>query len=387
MGSAGWHPRVAVIAALPCIATTFATADEPDRACRLRPAHEIAVATTLDSLPDPPAAYLRARVAAMTDAAIADNPSGAAASTRNETVHFVPLDVLANDEGADQTSSTTLPRDRTEAEARYAARHWSKGGWLPWVLLERQEALERAFRAGVERNILREAGRVIHLSVDAAWPFNTTSASVVEGAALDRAGDSVRAIAALRVQVETLALPALRGRLAHEVRVHPGRYRAAIDPRDDIRAALIAARSALDDLRRIERMARSSCMVAHPDEAATEACLAERLAEESAPIIETRIEAGSLLAANLIGEAWRSAGGPPLTVPDAAPSAAASSESDSSDSGAGGLVGSTGSTVFHRPTCPHAQRIKPSNRVTFADVAAARAAQRRPCKTCKPSTP
>jgi len=47
-------------------------------------------------------------------------------------------------------------------------------------------------------------------------------------------------------------------------------------------------------------------------------------------------------------------------------------------------VGSANSNVYHYPTCASAQRINPSNLVTFSSAADAQAKGYRPCKVCRP---
>ena len=49
-------------------------------------------------------------------------------------------------------------------------------------------------------------------------------------------------------------------------------------------------------------------------------------------------------------------------------------------------VGSSKSDKYHRPSCKWAQKINPSNLVTFKSANEARAAGYIPCKVCKPPT-
>jgi hypothetical protein len=51
---------------------------------------------------------------------------------------------------------------------------------------------------------------------------------------------------------------------------------------------------------------------------------------------------------------------------------------------AGGLVGSTSSNRYHRPDCRYAIKIKPENRVYFANADEAERQGYLPCKTCNP---
>jgi len=111
---------------------------------------------------------------------------------------------------------------------------------------------------------------------------------------------------------------------------------------------------------------------------------AEKLAEQAAPILETQIESGALLAANLISAAWLEAGRPDMkSAVVVAPTPPATTPRVLSAV----FVGSRNSTVYHRPDCPHAARIKLENRVIFETQDQIRAAARTPCKTCKPDTP
>jgi methylphosphotriester-DNA--protein-cysteine methyltransferase len=48
------------------------------------------------------------------------------------------------------------------------------------------------------------------------------------------------------------------------------------------------------------------------------------------------------------------------------------------------FVASRNSKVFHRADCPHAAKISARNRVEYADLRAARASGKRPCRSCHP---
>ena len=113
----------------------------------------------------------------------------------------------------------------------------------------------------------------------------------------------------------------------------------------------------------------------------------ERLAELAGPIIESRLEAASLLTAGLISAAWVEAGSPPAnrftvtTEPTVVPPA------PTTESATALFVGSRHSTVFHRTTCAHVRRIGKENRVMFETVVAAIGAGRTSCKVCRPGSP
>jgi hypothetical protein len=111
---------------------------------------------------------------------------------------------------------------------------------------------------------------------------------------------------------------------------------------------------------------------------------AAKLAERSAPVLESQIEAGALLAADLIVGAWIKAGRPRLEgikPPAAEPQESAAAEPAPAHAE---LVGSLGSMVYHRASCTHCARIKPENMVRFGTSQDAEAAGRKPCRACRP---
>jgi len=108
-------------------------------------------------------------------------------------------------------------------------------------------------------------------------------------------------------------------------------------------------------------------------------------------MLEERIEAGALFGASLILGAWLDAGSPDpqqwksrlTSSPDeAAPQKVFPKESDVDRPGH--FVASRTSNIFHRADCPHVNRIKPGNRVSFQQLKEAQATGRSPCKLCKP---
>lgn len=355
----------------------------PSPSCELHMAHAIAVAVVVEILPEPLSVFFQANIERLKESTIIDASEGLLAPSANATAHFVPLEIMAPGVATKVGNAVpqTSPRDRVAAAERYQARGWTKGGWLPWVLIEHHEAMVRKFRSGEHDDIVREAGLLVHFAVDATWPFSTSREwlAIVDS---DRNVDDNKdlSFASCRQRVEMWLLPAYADRLAFEVRVFAGRYHPAVDPHTAVFAELVAAHSVLADLRRMDRevvegMAdgNSPAKSSHP--------YIERMTTRTGPIIESRIEAGALLAANLIGSAWVEANRPPLAVPAVVDVTASPSAQKSTDAK---LVGSVRSSVYHRSTCRHATRIKPVNLVDFVDVAAARVAKRRPCKTCQP---
>lgn len=351
--------------------------ESPQSSCELHIAHAVAATVVADILPEPLGVFFRENIERLKDATIIDASEGLNPPSANPTAHFVPLHIVAPIAATSggRAIPNPFPRDRVAAAKQYEARGWSKGGWLPWVLIEQTETLVRTFRAGERDDIVREAGLLVHFAVDAAWPFSTSGEWV---AIVDN--DDNLSFASCRQRVEMWLLPAYADRLAYEVRVFAGRYDPAADPYTSVFAELVAAHSALTDLRRMDReVVEGINDVDSP--ASSSLAYIKRMVIRAGPIIESRIEAGGLLAANLIGSAWVAADRPRLAVPASVDATASSSANKLVQAK---FVGSSRSSVYHRSTCRHATRIKPVNRVEFVDAAAASAARRRPCKTCKP---
>ena len=232
---------------------------------------------------------------------------------------------------------------------------------------DRYEALVHAFRRGEADKTVVEAGVLLHFSVDAALPFDTTA---------DRAA---------RQRFHTELIHRLQKRLEVEVRVSPDRLspiKSALDATFDV---LLDAHRAAGELIALDAGVAVELGV-REDEAlpAAREGYAQKLAERAAPILETRIEEGALLAANLIAAAWTEAGKPePKTAAVVVPP----SPAPVPHVAAAVFVGSRNSTLYHRADCVHAARIKAENRITFEGADKARAAGRTPCKTCKPDLP
>ncbi len=63
----------------------------------------------------------------------------------------------------------------------------------------------------------------------------------------------------------------------------------------------------------------------------------------------------------------------------------ANEKDGSTNAVSGGLVGSTSSNKYHRPDCRFAVKIKPENRIYFANAEEAERQGYQPCKTCNPT--
>jgi hypothetical protein len=345
--------------------------------------YEIAAAAAVPVLPTPLRTFFEAHSEALRKAAApgARIPSGSKFTSGDEQWHYVSLDVAAGaatrseprPEGSGpsleerRAAARRFPRERDKATALYESCGTREGGLLPWVVEDRCESLVQAFRHGEADKIVVEAGVLLHFAVDAALPFNTTTDRVP------------------RQRYHTDLIHRLQKRLEYEVRVSPDRLSPVKNALDATFEVLLDSHRVADELIALDAGVATELPVREDDAlpAAREA-LADRLAERAAPILETRIEAGALLAADLIASAWTQAGKPELKT---AAVVAPPSPAPAPHVAAGGFVGSRNSTVYHRSTCPHAVKIKPDNRVIYESVEKAKAASRTPCKACKPDGP
>lgn len=353
-------------------------------------AYEIAAATAVAVLPEPLRAFFEARLSDLQQVATAGLTDTRSARTLpgQPDWHYVMLDV-AGGPTQHRAAVKLFPRDQAEARALFRKRRCRNGGRLPWVIDEQTTALVAAFRQGRAGAIVDAAGVVLHFATDAALPFNTTMDR--DGTAggnlyLASAGDAAQPdqdrhrSARLRCQVELLKK--LHKRLAFEVRVSPERYAVITDRIEMVFDVLADSHDRLVQLRRIDLettrtlgLVNTATFAAGKDEYYT------TMADKAAATMENSLEAATLLTAMLIGNAWEGAGRPSL--PSVRPAAANGVVQDSGGVGTR-LVGSRNSTIIHRPTCSHAKRIKPENRVFFDTAAHAREAGRIPCKSCRP---
>ncbi|MHC4696425.1 MAG: Ada metal-binding domain-containing protein [Planctomycetota bacterium] len=355
--------------------------------------YEIVAATVVTTLPQTVRPFFETHLHDLESAAAA----GLARSQEPDNVlskgdgHYVMLDAGAEARDAEAllAAARRFPQDETEAQRLFRGHGVRAGGRLPWVLEERYGALVAVFQSGDEEAIIREAGALIHLAADAALPFNTTTNREGEAtghlhSSTKKAMPGFRKHRTVRHRLQFQLVERRRERFAHEVRVWPNRFRYIANPADAIFDTLLEAHADVDALLEVDHEVLTSLGIA--DAAGLADSLVgyyDRLANLAAPLMESRLEAGSLLAANLIGSAWIAAGSPlptrfaqtpsPLTSPLPVESAAE-----------GDLVGSRNSGIFHRADCPHTKRIGPKNLVSFSGVDEARKAGRRPCKTCNP---
>lgn len=359
-------------------------------------AYDIVATTAIPVLPAPLRPFFDARIDSVQAYARAGAPGDEAPSiiAGRAADHFVMLDVAARDgyPSARRAAALRFPRERLPAEALYRRHGAGEGGRLPWVILEYDEALVEAFRSGDARAVVRSAGVLMHYATDAALPLNTTIDREGRSAghvviAHGNPSDSGEAHRTVRQRFHGALIQNLRGRYEFEVRVAPERFAAVAGPTEAVFDTLLEAHATVETCLEIDAAIMTELGVSGEEElvAAVDAYDA-RLAKRAASVMETRLEAGALLAAKLIGSAWIRAGRPsPQTWTPRKVSR--KSLTTTPNTTAGLFVGSRNSTIFHRASCSHASRIKPTNLISFSSAGDARKAGRNPCKSCRPAKP
>jgi hypothetical protein len=266
-----------------------------------------------------------------------------------------------------------IPRDAAGAEAYFAAAGLSRAEAMPWAIEREFTTLLEAFQAAESDRIIDRAGRLLRLAADAAVPMPAAVVEEEEAAGLLWASK---------------CLGRLHGRLAFEVRVAPQRYRTIEDP---LGAALAFTSDSCVALAELSLLAANPMQTERRDEGTTarpaDDAFDDAALERASGLLESRLEAAALLAANLIGTAWESAGRPALRHERRAEPTEPARVNPERPSNAAAFVGSRGSTVFHRASCAHARRIKADNLVRFPSASAALSAGRSGCRACQPERP
>lgn len=333
--------------------------------------YEIVVSTALTALPTP----LRSAFVQQEDELIRVALSHcvkSVSSVEDVDRHFVVLDVAAEKGASDAgriEASRRFPRGREAALKLARERGVRRVGSLPWTIHAHYEALLEAFRSTSGARIVAEAGALLHYATDASMPLFVAEkrSSRRRGRFFDRGADEPDPPNRREKLLEAVA--ALRDRLDYEVRVSPTRFAELEEPLDAVFETIAGSFAELVGTPAIDAKVR---------------------ADEAATMIELRLEAAALLAANLIGTAWHQAGRPApdtwnaVSAKSAEPEKPAAKSDTSVASPDSHFVGSRHSSIYHRATCPHAKRIKPNNLVSFGGRKVAVDAGRRPCKTCKP---
>jgi len=303
--------------------------------------------------------------------------------------HYVMLDV--GGESADVTVRQ-FPRERSAAERHFKRHNQPSGGQLPWVIGDRHAALVEAFERRDGDAAIREAGLLLHFSTDAALPFNTTvdregvSTGHLRWSAA-KATRAARSYCTVRHRVQIALLRSLRSRLEYEARVSPDRLSPVSSPLDAAFDTLIDAHGDLGVFLAVDGQVITKLEINDASTFADNVTEYERRAgEQASSVLESRIEAGALLGANLIAGAWIEAGRPAVESLRLA-DRAMEQPAQTGDSTSEAFVGSRHSAVFHHTSCGHAKRIKKENLVRFGSAKEAVDAGRVPCRSCRSATP
>ncbi|MCH8807038.1 MAG: hypothetical protein IH986_13235 [Planctomycetes bacterium] len=361
-------PAHRAVVAILCLAATGQVLANDERP---PDGYEIVVATAVTALPTPLRSAFVQRRDELIRVALSHGVKSVS-SVVDVDRHFLVLDVAA-EKGADEAgrieASRRFPRVRDAALELARERGVRRVGSLPWTIHAHFEALVEAFRSTSGALVVAEAGALLHFATDASMPLFVVEkhSSRRRGRFFDRGADEPDPPNRREKLLEAVAT--LRDRLDDEVRVSPTRYAELDEPLDAVFETIAASFAELVSGPAIDAKVR---------------------ADEAATMIESRLEAAALLAANLIGTAWHQAGRPSpdtwnaASAKSAEPEKPAAKYSTSVASPDARFVGSRRSSIYHRATCSHAKRIKPSNLVAFGARKVAVDAGRRPCKTCKP---
>lgn len=358
--------------------------------------YEIATAAAVTVVPEPIRTFFEANLATVKEVAVAGPSSRAPADVAADAdeSHYIMLDVGAVEGGAEarRIAARQFPHDQDGARKLFKRHGVRAGGLLPWVVQDRYRSLVRAFRVQDHNAILRASGTLLRAAADASLPFNTTADRDGEtsGNLGWRAKDAWKESGGhrtVRHRFHIGLIRRFRRQFEYEVRVWPSRFHHISEPTEATFEALLDAHACLPRLLAIDAdlVEQLDLTDAARFLASSEAYYAHLLRRAGAAM-ESRLEAGALLGANLVGSAWTEAGSPSVTslTGEVTPPVEAKPDPPRQE---GGFVGSLNSTVFHRIDCGHAKRIRTENRVHFATTDTARAAGRIPCRVCRPDSP
>lgn len=338
-----------------------------------RSINKIVSKTAINTLPKPLRSFYQDRIDRIHEIVELWGSSDSDKPRATPESHYIYLDISASSDDWEIRLEAVqrFPHDRKQAKQLFDKHRVKNGGQLPWVILEKQQALERAFVTGESVSILYETSVLLHFIADASWPFNTTndhvnfSCEVSRSASTEQQYRDVKSFPATSEYVQLTLTPQMLDRLAYEVRVSPVRYKRISDPTQAVFDELIQT------YKTIHLLQDAAKSIRHEDKLAM--------------IFEERLEAVALLGANLIGLAWENANKPSMiTVEAAQPKISNKPDRQSRDTTTGIYVGSKHSSIFHRESCRHVKRIKPANMVRFDTLTKVQQAGRKACKTCKP---
>lgn len=294
--------------------------------------------------------------------------------------HYLALDASAGRDDPLLLSAAAhrFPRQQDMAKKLAGELGYRSVGTLPWAVVEGYEALTDSFRQANPDEILQASGKLIHFCADAVLPSHVLRKFVLESS-VDSTDQSYLTV-----------IHEQENRLLYETRVFPERYRRISDPLEAVFSVLLDTHAAGLSWLALDKKTQTVMVIKRSDNLPGDDQGDFSTYSRKLDLIESRLEAGALLAAGLMGRAWVNAGRPSLPIPTKQVTSDTTTTNNSAASKVKsqptvGLMGSRHSTVFHRSTCSHAKRIKSTNIVRFGSQSEARQAGRKPCKTCKPN--
>ncbi len=305
---------------------------------------------------------------------------------RRNAWHRLEVDLLISEQSraARLGAVEQFPHDQREAK-RLSRRHGRHGvGELPWALAQLRSQLVVAFLENDADETIRIAGYVAHFAADAVDPFRCSVNADGHKTGNLRLRNGVNArVLGRSVRERFGEALILRHAMAYEAAIKVDR--SDFEPTRDVVAAVFEAiqegLSLHDRIAHIDRALTDELSIkTAKDLEDRQAEYFSRMHEQCEAMAIDRLQAGAILAANLIGGAWVEAGGSPAQGASVDRSPRRDIETISTTT----LLGSSNSDVFHHHNCPFVKRINEKNLVQFRSLRDATQAGRRACKRCQP---
>ena len=357
-------------------------------------AYRIVVLEAMDLLPEPLRGSLAPEANRVAELAAGTTDRVGVRASLPPSDHFVFLDVAAkgSTDSERKDAAGMFPRNRESAGLFCSAHGVKDCGVLPWALLKAHDALSKAFRTSDRDQTVQELAALLHLVTDASLPFRTTACLgdgvsnpyPTSGRFRESESAELKSVAA---RLQELLVDRRHERLRFETRVWPGRFTAPVDPSAAVFDTLLASHDCMSWLLAADQKAIRALPASNrPSDKSTVDQYVKLVEESALPLLKARWEAGALLGAQLIQDAWQRAGSPTVFPLDGKSLSRAEDSSSKTSSAACDkpFCGSRDSTIFHRASCPHARRIKPENLVGFTSIHEASQLGRVPCRRCQP---
>jgi len=281
-----------------------------------------------------------------------------------------------------------FPRDRAGAGMLYRRHGHPIAGVLPWAIEECFQRCVGAFEHGDIGDVIERSGHLVHFAGDVVNPFR-----------LSRDGDGVGNLtfgssrgvhptityASVRQRVGVGLFARFAPEFSGAIAVDTSRYQPVQNPVARTFTRIEDALSVLDDIAAADRQVMTALEIHDRRSFADhESDYYTAMRDRCGEICVQRLESCAVFAANLIGGAWEVAGEPTIETILARADRDRTAPRAAALLGDVRFVGSRQSNIFHKPSCPFAEKIHEDNLVTFPTALAARQAHRRACKSCKP---